>query len=457
MTTVLAFLVAIALLIAVHELGHYGVAVATGVKVLRFSIGFGPRVMGWTSRASGTEFVIGAFPLGGYVKMLDEGEGPVSPQERHRAFNVQPLKVKTAIVSAGPIANLLFAVAMYSFVNWTGVEQAQAVLGKPVAGSVAQQAGLSGGERVLRAGLQGEGLDDVASFEQLRWLLTRAALAHRNVELEFVTEPFSNQEVASQFAVLHLEDMDASNADAQMFRSIGILVPFSEARLAGLLEDGAAVKAGLREADVVLQVDGTKVVDSAHLRELIRLSGQSGTVRPLVWLVNRAGEQLTIVVTPKLESEGAVSVGRVGALIGAPPALVNIRYGLWQGLGMALQRTWEVSVLTVKMMVKIATGQASLKNLSGPLTIADYAGKSAAMGATQFLMFLALISISLGVLNLLPIPLLDGGHLMYYLWESLAGRPVSEKWMEHLQRVGLVVLTAMMFVAVFNDLARFVG
>ena len=457
MTTVLAFLVAIALLIAVHELGHYGVAVATGVKVLRFSIGFGPRVMGWTSRASGTEFVIGALPLGGYVKMLDEGEGPVSPQERHRAFNVQPLKGKTAIVSAGPIANLLFAVAMYSFVNWTGVEQAQAVLGKPVAGSVAQQAGLSGGEGVLRAGLQGEGLDDVASFEQLRWLLTRAALAHRNVELEFVTELFSNQEVASQFAVLHLEDMDASNADAQMFRSIGILVPFSEARLAGLLEDGAAVKAGLREADVVLQVDGTKVVDSAHLRELIRLSGQSGTVSPQVWLVNRAGEQLTIVVTPKLESEGAVSVGRVGALIGAPPALVNIRYGLWQGLGMALQRTWEVSVLTVKMMVKIATGQASLKNLSGPLTIADYAGKSAAMGATQFLMFLALISISLGVLNLLPIPLLDGGHLMYYLWESLTGRPVSEKWMEHLQRVGLVVLTAMMVVAVFNDLARFVG
>jgi regulator of sigma E protease len=456
LTTVLAFLVAIALLIAVHELGHYGVAVATGVKVLRFSIGFGPRVMGWTSRASGTEFVIGAFPLGGYVKMLDEREGPVSPQERHRAFNVQPLKVKTAIVSAGPAANLLFAVAMYSCVNWTGVEQAQAVLGKPVAGSVAQQAGLSGGERVLRAGFQGEALEEVASFEQLRWLLTRAALAHRNVELEFATGPVSN-EVASQLAVLHLEDIDASNADAQMFRSIGILAPFSEARLAGLLEDGAALKAGLREADLVLQVDGTKVVDSAQLRELIRLSGQSGTVKPQAWLVNRAGEQRTIMVTPKLESEGAVSVGRVGALIGAPPALVNIRYGLWQGLGMALQRTWEVSALTVKMMGKIATGQASLKNLSGPLTIADYAGKSAAMGVTQFVVFLALISISLGVLNLLPIPVLDGGHLMYYLWESLTGRPVSEKWMEHLQRAGLVVLTAMMLVAVFNDLARFWG
>ncbi len=457
MTTILAFLVAIALLIAVHELGHYGVAVTTGVKVLRFSIGFGPRVMGWTSRASGTEFVIGALPLGGYVKMLDEREGPVLPQERHRAFNVQSLKVKTAIVSAGPIANLLFAVAMYSCVNWTGVEQAQAVLAKPIAGSVAQQADLFGGERVVRAGFQGEQLDGVASFEQLRWLLTRGALEHRNVELEFTTEPVGSAVATLQLAVLRLEAIDSSNADAEMFRRIGILAPFSEARLGGLLEDGAASKAGLREADVVLQVDNVKIVDSAHLRELIRLSGQSGVVKPQTWLVQRAGAQLSIVVTPKLERDAGVSVGRVGALIGAPPALVTIRYGLWQGLGLALQRTGEVSVLTLNMMGKIATGQASLKNLSGPITIADYAGKSAAMGLTQFAVFLALISISLGVLNLLPIPVLDGGHLMYYLWESLTGRPVSDKWMEHLQRVGMVVLMAMMLVAVYNDLARFWG
>ena len=451
MTTLLAFIVAIAVLIAVHELGHYGMAVAAGVKVLRFSIGFGPRMVGWTSSKSGTEFVVGMLPLGGYVKMLDEREGPVLPEERASAFNTQSLKIRAAIVLAGPLANLLFAVVLYAGVNWTGVEETQAILAKPVPGSIAAIAGFVGGEQVVRAGFEGDSLDAVTSFENYRWWLTRGALSHRNLQVEYV-KPHTGSPV--QLALLTLEGVDARNADAQMFRSIGVMGPFSQARLGELTPEGAAALAGLQPGDRVLQVDQTTVVDAGQLRELIRMSGQSGVVQPQLWRIDRAGTIVTLTVLPKLQKDGDVSIGRVGAQIGTSPAQVVVRYGVVDGWVQAMTRTWEVSALTLKMMGKILIGDASLKNLSGPLTIADYAGKSAAMGFTSFVVFLALISISLGVLNLLPIPVLDGGHLMYYLWESLTGRPVSEAWAERLQKGGLVILLLMTSVAVFNDIAR---
>jgi len=224
--------------------------------------------------------------------------------------------------------------------------------------------------------------------------------------------------------------------------------------LGDLVEGGPASQAGLQAADDVLQVDQTPVVDAGQLRELIQASGQSGTARAQTWLVDRASKVLTIVVAPKIEKVGEVSVGRIGAFIGTAPARVTVRYGMLDGIERALNRTWEVSALSLRVMGQILVGDASLKNLSGPLTIADYAGKSASMGMTPFLVFLALISISLGVLNLLPFPVLDGGHLMYYLWESLTGKPVSELWMDRFQKVGFVVLLMMMSVALFNDVAR---
>ncbi len=446
----MSFIVAIVVLVAVHEFGHFAVARWCGVKVLRFSVGFGPRLWGWTSRTSGTEFMVGVLPLGGYVKMLDEREGPVEPQERALAFNTRPLRSKAAIVLAGPVANLLLAVALYCSVNWTGVEMAQAIVGKPPQESVMAHAGFSGGERVQRAGFEGESLEDVVSFEGLRWWLARAAIEHRNVQLEFSTA----QGQHAQSTLLNLGSVDASSADAQLFQHIGLVAPFSQAQLDGLLPDGAAAQAQLQAGDRVLRVDATDIVDGRQLFELVRASGRNGTPSPQSWLIERAGMRLTVVVSPKLEQDAGQPIGRIGAIVSAPPAMAIVRYGLVDGVGQALQRTWETSALTLRVMGQIVTGRASLSNLSGPITIANYASKSATAGLTHFLLFLALMSVSLGVLNLLPVPILDGGHLMYYLWEALSGKPVSQLWTERLQKLGLVILLLMMSVATRNDVMR---
>lgn len=459
MLTVLAFIVALGLLIAVHEYGHYRVAVACGVKVLRFSVGFGKTLYSWKPKkqhpGQDTEFVIGAFPLGGYVKMLDERESPVPAEERHRAFNTQPLRSRVAIVAAGPLANLLLAVLLYAAVNWMGVEEPQPVLGSPVAGSVAADAGLRGGERVAGAAFEDEAMEPVRSFEDLRWLLTRGALDGRDLRLALAAE---RPGAAQRELTLRLSRIDARDADAQLMRRVGIVGPWSPAQLGDLMAGGAAERSGLRKGDLVLQVDGRPVGDGQQLRDTIRAQVRDGRGLPTTWLVERAGGRLQIQVTPDVVSDnGQAPVGRIGAYVGAPPQMLTVRYGPIEGLWKGMVRTWEVSELTLRMMGRMVVGQASLKNLSGPLTIADYAGKSASLGLTQYLLFLALISVSLGVLNLLPLPVLDGGHLMYYLWEAVTGRSISDAWMERLQRGGVAVLLVMMSIALFNDVTRLFG
>ena len=454
MLTLLAFIIALGVLIAVHEYGHYRVAVACGIKVLKFSIGFGKPIYTWRLKGKPTEFSIGMLPLGGYVKMLDEREGPVDAAERHLAFNTQTLKSRAAVVAAGPAANLLLAIILYSVVNWSGLQEPKAILASPMAGSIAERAGLQGREIVLQAAFDDETFEGVRSFEDLRWRLTQGALNGRDVRLSVSTDLVSSNPPARD-VVLKLANLKASDADAQLFRKIGIFGPWTQPVLGEVVAGGAAAKAGLRAGDVVQRVGAVPVVDGQQLREIIRSSTvQSGAQ---TWQLLRAGKMMDILVTAEVLQEGKKSIGRIGAYVGSPPEMVTVRYGAFGGLWQGAVRTWQVSALTLKMMGKMVIGQASLKNLSGPLTIADYAGKSASLGWSAYLMFLALISVSLGVLNLLPLPVLDGGHLMYYLWEATTGRTVSDAWMETLQRGGVVVLLCMMSVALFNDVTRLFG
>ena len=453
MLTLLAFVLALGILIAVHEYGHYRVAVACGVKVLRFSVGFGKPLLRWQSPTSGTEFVLAAFPLGGYVRMLDEREAPVPAEQRHLAFNTQSLRARAAIVAAGPLANLLLAILLYAGVNWTGIDEPVARLASPVPGSVAQQAGLQGGDWVRNAAIGTEELRPVRSFEDLRWLLTQAALDTTSIRLEVQ----SAEGARLRSVLLPLEQLDVREADAQLLRKVGIVSPWTRPVIGGVSPDGAARRAGLREGDLILQVGAVEVVDGQQLRDLIRNSVRAGQPIAQTWRLQRAGQVSTLEVRPDLVTEPAGAVARIGAYVGAPPELITVEYGLGESLWHGATRTWDVSLLSLRMMGRMVIGEASLKNLSGPLTIADYAGRSASMGLTQYLLFLALISVSLGVLNLLPLPVLDGGHLMYYLWEGVTGKGVSDAWMERLQRGGVALLLLMMSIALFNDITRLLG
>ncbi|OQW86773.1 MAG: RIP metalloprotease RseP [Rhodoferax ferrireducens] len=453
MLTLPAFLVAIALLIAIHEYGHYRMAVACGVKVLRFSIGFGKPLWRWQASPASTEFVLALFPLGGFVKMLDEREGTVPQEERHLAFNTQPLSRRAAIVVAGPMANLLLAVLLYACVNWIGVEQPEAILSPPPAGSLASTAGIQGGERVVRAGGADAELSDVNSFEDLRWALTQGAIKREDVRLLLAVAPNDIE----QEVLLPLSTLESSQVDAELFARMGITGPLTRPTLGELQADGAAAQAGLLEGDEVQSIDGKPMRDGQELRRFIRDSGANGQAQPQRWKVLRQGQLLEVTLTPKVVTDGGATVGRIGAYVGSRPSFVTVRYGAVEGLTRGITQTWDVSVLTLTMMGKMLVGEASLKNISGPLTIADFAGKSAGMGVVQYLVFLALVSVSLGVLNLLPLPVLDGGHLMYYLWEGVTGKPVSDLWMERLQRGGIALLVAMMSIAFFNDIARLLG
>jgi len=453
MITALAFIFTLGVLITIHEYGHYRVAVACGVKVLRFSVGFG-RVL-WRRQATpeSTEFVLCMLPLGGYVKMLDEREGPVASADLARSFNRQALWKRTAIVAAGPLANLLLAVLLYAAAHWIGIDEPKAVLSAPPVGSLAERAGLRAGDWAREASSDGNDWHELRSMTDLRWELTQAVVHGERLQL-MVTDRAGH---ARRTVVLGLDTLGTSELDAKTMQRIGLGLPFSEPVLGEVKAGSAGAQAGLHAGDRVLSIDGSDATDGALVRELIRASGRSGSARAMHWRVERAGQVVDIDVTPAIVKEGEQLIGRIGVVPGQPFEMVNVRYGVVDGLSQAVAQTWQMSVLTVKMLGKMLIGQASLKNLSGPLTIADVAGQSVRLGLAYYLGFLAVVSVGLGVLNLLPLPVLDGGHLMYYLFEGVTGRPVSELWLERLQRGGVAIMLMMMSLALYNDVARLLG
>lgn len=458
-TMVLSFVLTLGVLIVVHEFAHYRTAVACGVKVQRFSIGFGRVLWRRQPRADGTEFVISALPLGGYVRWIDDREHPpISAAEHRYTFASKPVWQRALIVAAGPVSNLLLAVLLYAAAHWIGVDEPKALLSAPMAGSLAEAAGLHAGELVTATGVPDESQADpdwteVRSMSDLRWAITQAAMRGAPLALR-VAEPGGH---GTRTAVLALDQLGSREIDAALVQRIGIGAPYSEPVLGEVKAGGPAAQAGLREGDHVLRVDDRPVRDGVTLRARILQSAKAGTPAPQRWTVERGGQIVELTVQPRVVSEAGQNVGRIDAYVGQPPQMVTVRYGPIDGLLQGARRTWEVSALTLKMMGRMLVGQASLRNLSGPLTIADYASQSVHEGLAYYLGFLALVSVSLGVLNLLPLPLLDGGHLMYYIFEAVTGRPVAGVWLKWLQGGGMLIMLLLMSLALYNDVARFLG
>ena len=448
--TLAAFALVLGVLIVVHELGHYFVARWAGVKVLRFSVGFG-RVL-WSKRfgRDATEWAVGLFPLGGYVKMLDEREGVVSPEEVSRAFNQQSVYRRMAIVVAGPLANFLLAIFLYWGIFWYGTEELMPILGTPVAASAAAAAGIENGERVLK--VAGE---EVQTWQEMRWILLRRAVDQDSVNLEVIN---SHSEIT-------LRRIDVSSAresgwQGDVLEKFGVRFfrPNIRPVIGKITSDSAAATSGLQVGDEILAVDRASISSWVDLVQIVRESPG----KTLDLEVAREGQHILLTITPASIKENGREIGRIGATVvsnGQPRSELTtiVRYGLLSALDKAIWETWDKSAFSLRMIGKIIVGEVSWRNLSGPVTIADYAGQSAKLGLDVYLKFLALVSISLGVLNLLPIPILDGGHLLYYTVEVVKRRPLSERTMEIGQQIGLALLMTLMVFAFYNDINRLIS
>jgi len=462
--TVLAFVVCLGSLIVFHELGHYLVARWCGVKVLRFSVGMGKVV--WSRRfgPDQTEWAVSALPLGGYVKMLDAREGDLADlpaADLKREFTRQSVWKRIAIVAAGPLANFLIAIVLFAGLYMYGVEEPVSKIGvrasetadvvsdaaTPPSSAVttpAWRVGLRSGDLVTAINEQ-----PVTVWSELRWNLMQSAIDKKEARLT-VERPGEGR----MHFVLPADVMAALDLEGDVLGKLGLGVARPAPVVQQVLPGGPAERAGLRVDDLLLSVGGTPVADGIAFIDIIRAS--AGKTVEVV--VRRAGQPVTLAMTPQAEQaksgKGTVTVGKISAYVALQPDMIVVPSSPLDAVGKAVSRVWDTCTMTLKMIGKMIVGEVSLKNVTGPITIADYAGQTARMGVVSYLSFIAFISISLGVMNLLPIPVLDGGHLLYYSLEVLTGRPVPERFNEIAQRVGIGLLMTLMLLAVFNDVAR---
>jgi regulator of sigma E protease len=458
MITVLAFIGAISLLVLIHELGHYWVARRCGVKVLRFSLGFGPVILSKRFTGSDTEWVVSAIPLGGYVKMVDEREEKVAPEDLKYAFNRKPVLQRIAVVAAGPLANFLLAIVLYWMLFVYGVPGLKPVLGDVPPGSPAAVAQMQAGETIVS--ISGE---TIPSWHEVRWTLLELVLQQDPEQDAQGREIRIEAQSASGTRLLHMLDissLEAKDLDGEFLEKLGLYAyqPVILPVIGKVVEGSVAQLAGLKEGDVILRANGVMMAQWNDVVGVIRANPER-TVR---LEIQRREISLNVSLVPQAVTESGKKIGMIGV---APKVdrqalqamFTEVSYGPSDAFVRSLRKTWETTVISLKMLGKMIMGEISINNLSGPITIADYAGQSAEMGVEAYFGFLALISISLGVLNLLPIPLLDGGHLLYYVTEMIKGSPVSERVWEIGQKIGIALLGLLMVFAIYNDINRLVS
>ncbi|MVW79944.1 RIP metalloprotease RseP [Bordetella sp. 02P26C-1] len=437
--TLLAFAVALGILITFHELGHYWVARLCGVRVLRFSVGFG-KVLAQRTDKHGTEWALSAIPLGGYVKMQDDPPAGATRAEAARSFNTQPVGRRIAIVAAGPLFNLILAVALYTGLNLAGTEEPVALIGPPAAETPAQLAGFRGGDQILA-------IDDspVESWTDARWRLTDVLSTGGRVNVQVRTADGKTVERSLQVPP---NQMDPQRGDP--LAEVGLRLAQPKPVVRAVIEGGEGARAGLIDGDRIIRAGELIDPDSTQLVQTIR--EHAGSSLPLTVLRN--GAEVSLSVIPRAETVDGKVVGRIGVQLGGTVPMVTVRHGLIGSVTDGVVRTWDTAWLSLRMLGRMVIGEVSWRNITGPVTIADYAGQTARMGFAAYIAYLALISISIGVLNLLPIPMLDGGHLLYYFVEIVRGSPPPERWIDMGQRAGIGILASLMGLALFNDFAR---
>ncbi len=440
-----AFAALLGIVVVIHELGHYWVAKWCGVKVLRFSVGFGKPLVSKRVGSDDTEWALGAFPLGGYVKMLDEREAPVADHEQHRAFNRQSVGKRIAIVVAGPFANLLLAILLFWGLFIVGVAGPQPILGDVEKGSAAQVSGFVSGEKIIAV----EG-DPIKTWQEVGWAFT-TRLGRETIAVQTEDGGGTQRERIVDMAGVNDRDLESD-----VLGKLGLQRVRPGVQIVEVIPNSPALRAGFMAGDEVISIAQKKVTGGAH--QFIGVI-QVNVGNALQVEVKRQGRLIQLSVVPEITRDRSTKVGVIGAKVGEvdqPQMRALASYSPLLAFTKAVAKTWDMSWLSLKSLWRMLIGEMSIKNLSGPVTIANYAGQTAQMGLIQFISFVAVISISLGILNLLPIPLLDGGHLMYYIAEIIKGSPVSERIMEMGQQVGLALLIGLMAIAFYNDINRLI-